>query len=1355
MQIHSPIIPRIAQIFLLAIVYYAIARISFNLSFEASNASPVWPPSGIALAALLLGGPWLAGGVLVGAFAANFITFIENGVTSWSLAATASGLIAAGNTAEALCASWLIRRFGRGDPMDSPQAAYVFVIAAMIAAALSASGGTATLAGLGITPLAASSSIWLTWWLGDITGLLIVTPLLLQLPRVRWPIDWVAALQGLVFISVASWLTFSGWLAADHFDRLASFSLVACVAWAALYRGAMAATLMTFAVAALSISATTQGYGPFAKATINDSLVSLDGFLALCAITGMVLAAAPRLKRMPSYASSIPAVVLLIALATTLLAWHLIATDTERRAGDRFAAIGEDIRARIQERMRVYEQALRGGRGLFDGSSSVERQEWRQYVESLRIRENYRGIQGLGFSQHVPANQVESHIESVRASGIENYVLKPAGQREEYTGIIYLEPQDARNRRAIGFDMFSEPVRRAAMERARDSGSPALSGKVKLIQETDKNVQAGFLMYIPVYQRGMPITTVAQRRAALIGYVYGAFRMGDFIQAALERVDLGSVTLSVYDNGERAANAVMYTNVSGSRAAYPHQFAHSLALEIAGHRWLVDVASTQAFEATVDTQKAQIAMIAGTLISLLLFTVVRALSTMREEALELAQQMSDSRAEAEQRFQSLAEASGDGILVLDESGRVNFANQAACQLFEMTIDELEGVELRRLLMLPESFDTWMRSSDHAPSTTIETARRDANGTFRPVEMSLSTWQGIGQRFYSASVRDISVRKFAEESLRDAVEKAQQANLAKSQFLANMSHEIRTPMNAVIGLTYLLEQTELDADQSALLAKMKLASHSLLAVINNILDLSKIEANELAIERVPFNLRTLLDDLLDVMSVQARAKGIELKLEEPAGLPEAIEGDAVKLNQILTNLLANAIKFTDHGSVTLSVQILERTAERARLRCSIQDSGIGIAAEAQARLFSPFVQADASTTRRFGGSGLGLSIVKRLAELMGGQIGLNSAPGQGSEFWVELELGLAAVDLLPHGEQPSSKEKLLSGLRVLIVDDSDINRDVAQRILMLAGAEVVLAASGEEACATLTHSVTPFDAVLMDLQMPKLDGYETTRRIRRDLKLVDLPIIALTASALMSEGERAADAGMNDFLTKPFEPQTLVMCLRKHAIARRAGSPHNTPPFAMMSSWPEIVGVDTSGRERCLGDIELFRSLLKRMLEELMPTETGDSGSPEALRAWAHKLKGSAATLGAHVIADRAGTIEAACMRGELEDLPDQLAALTVALEQTRESAAAFIEQAASPAAGELSVAGPASVGFSRLTNLLRSHDLSALGEFDARAAQLRALIPSASFATLAGHLENLRFDAAATLLEEETAHVAG
>jgi signal transduction histidine kinase len=397
-----------------------------------------------------------------------------------------------------------------------------------------------------------------------------------------------------------------------------------------------------------------------------------------------------------------------------------------------------------------------------------------------------------------------------------------------------------------------------------------------------------------------------------------------------------------------------------------------------------------------------------------------------------------------------------------------------------------------------------------------------------------------------------VRLQYEESLRQATQNAERASSAKSLFLANMSHEIRTPMNAVIGLTYLLEQTELNSEQTGFIAQINVASKSLLAVITDVLDLSKIEAGELMISRVVFNPRHLLNGLLAIMRMQADLKGITLLLELPDALPLALEGDAARLNQILTNLLSNAIKFTEFGGVTLCVRLLASTSAGSTLSFTVRDTGIGIEPAAQARLFTPFVQADESITRRYGGTGLGLSIINSLATLMGGKVEFASTVGVGSEFCVVLEFDLATAESLA-AIQPapvSRGERPLSGVRVLVVDDYDLNLVVTRRILELAGALVWVANNGRDAYEKLELQPGHFDVVLMDAQMPIMDGYEATRRIRAVLGLLDLPIIALTAGALASERQRAAAAGMHGFIVKPFDASTLISSVMHHTVSAR-------------------------------------------------------------------------------------------------------------------------------------------------------------------------------------------------------------
>ncbi len=406
--------------------------------------------------------------------------------------------------------------------------------------------------------------------------------------------------------------------------------------------------------------------------------------------------------------------------------------------------------------------------------------------------------------------------------------------------------------------------------------------------------------------------------------------------------------------------------------------------------------------------------------------------------------------------------------------------------------------------------------------------------------------------YLGVARDITRDRERDRFLQEAKREAERANAAKSEFLANMSHEIRTPLNAVIGLGYLLEQTPLNEEQRSYLGKINFAGQSLLEMINDILDLSKIEAGEILLEDGELDLKQLVQGVGQMLAPSAHAKGLALLVQCAADLPPRLRGDATRLGQIATNLLSNAIKFTAKGQIELTLSCARPTVAGILVRLSVQDSGIGMDAKGLARLFRPFTQADTSTTRRFGGTGLGLSITRRLVELMGGEIAVTSTVGVGSEFWVEVPLRVADADAahplikraLPASRQNSAGTRSLAGAKILLVDDNYINCEVAQHILQGQGATVATSNTGAEALERLRRDPNAFEIVLMDVQMPDMDGNETTRRIRTELRLT-LPIIALTAGALPSEREKSLQAGMDDFLTKPFAPTALFGMVRRH------------------------------------------------------------------------------------------------------------------------------------------------------------------------------------------------------------------
>ena len=653
--------------------------------------------------------------------------------------------------------------------------------------------------------------------------------------------------------------------------------------------------------------------------------------------------------------------------------------------------------------------------------------------------------------------------------------------------------------------------------------------------------------------------------------------------------------------------------------------------------------------------------------------------------------------------------------------RCAFANAAYRDWFGRSPEHMRDIRLQDLLgeTLFAKNEPFIRAALAGQAQRFERTLTKADGsTGYTWAHYIPHWADGAVHGFFVLVSDITELKLQEKELARACSAAEAASRAKTDFLANMSHEIRTPMNAVIGLLELMRHTDPSAAQLDYLHKAQGAARSLLSILNDILDFSRVESGRLELEEAPFAVDDWLTQLSVVLSAAPRAPDVALSLERDPTIPAVLRGDALRLQQILLNLGGNAAKFTEHGQILIRLRALDVQADRACIEFSVQDTGIGIPPERLEAIFEGFTQAETSTARRYGGTGLGLAISQRLVRLMGGELRVESRVGQGSCFRFQLDLARDAetqaaertirdpretstlpsmstaadaarlTDGLPNADEPA-RERSLAGLRLLVVEDNALNRQVAHELLTHRGAEVALANDGRQAIALIGSNSPPFDLVLMDLQMPELDGLETTHILRRELSLTELPIIAMTANALPSDRAACLDAGMDDHVGKPFDIRALVETIRHHT-GRGSGT-----TLAGLTQ----ARADGRGREASLApELEidhalarldnergLFVMLARDFLVEqrdalTQARELAEREEYETLERLLHTLRGMIDTLGATRLARDIREIEAHLHADTPSrfELADSIAALETPYAQIRTCLAQAVDELDSP-----------------------------------------------------------------------------
>lgn len=729
-----------------------------------------------------------------------------------------------------------------------------------------------------------------------------------------------------------------------------------------------------------------------------------------------------------------PILFLLLAVLATLVGSFLIQQTIEVTEKARFDRAVESVSESINAPSRIYDNVLNATKSYLNSNGTLDRGEFQRFLRGLNIPDRYPGIRGIGYIERVTAAQLDKHEQGLRAAGVGNYRVWPRNEGSTvFYPVVFFEPISNLVQEILGFDTATDRIRKEAIDQATDSGQTAFSRRLVFNQDALEPDVPGFVIYVPVYDRGNRYSNVEDRRKALKGFVYApvpGLQFFRYLQRSI-KADSATLRLRIYDQSAMSPDNLLFD--SSEAGGVVEQPRHATTQFLPVQKWTLLIESTPAFESPIMRKVARSFFVLGLIISFLVYLTLR----------------------------------------------------------------------------------------------------------------------FAHRWNAELQADVHRQRQSEAALMEAQKKAEEANESKSRYLASMSHEIRTPLGVIIGFSELaLERGHLDEETAKYLKTIRRNGQQLVTLVGDILDFSKIEADRMILEITKFSLPEVLDELTFSLGLRASEKGIKLIWDQSQPIPEFIKTDVTKFKQILINLINNAIKFTSQGEVRITPHLISPpvVGSTIKLQLLVSDTGKGIRDEFKKDLFTPFTQESATTTREYGGTGLGLSLAKKLSQLMGGDLTLQSSVvGRGSVFSVIVKGGAFEGFWQPRGNNRnpqaiapqdatvSKESQLLAGVTVLLCDDSPDNQILFRRYLENYGASVDIADDGGEGLRLVAKK--DYDVILMDIEMPGLDGYETTRLLRA--KNYTQPIIGLSGHALELERKRALASGFTAYLVKPISATELV------------------------------------------------------------------------------------------------------------------------------------------------------------------------------------------------------------------------